>query len=80
MNKKKDSNLAYGNYTYHFKRKDVHVFTADNFVHGCLDDLTSREPEEMNLSLTADEDDEIKYTYNVRRGQSILYNTYKIWR
>ena len=80
MDKKRDTNLAYGNYTYHFKRQDVTVFTADNFVHGCLDDLTSREPEEINLSLSIDQEDEIKYTYNVRRGQSILYNTYKIWR
>jgi len=81
MDKKKDSNLAYGNYTYQFKKRDVHVFSADNFVHGCLDDLSSRYPEEVNLSLTTD-DDEVtaKYTYNVKRGQSLLYNTFKIWR
>lgn len=82
MSKVKDSNLAYGNYTYNFKRKDVTVFTADNFVHGSLDEMSSREPEEVNLYLYGDSDDveSKKYTYSVKRGQSILYNSYKIWR
>lgn len=66
-------------YLYQFKRNDVNVYNAVSFVHGCLQDNLSRFPEQIQIFNTYDTDEDA-YVYNVRRGQSILYNSYKIWR
>ena len=70
-------------YQYNFKRKDVDVYAATEFVHACLEDSSSRTPEEVRIFLnddtSADTDADI-YSYNVKRGQSLLYNVFKIWR
>ena len=70
-------------YKYSFKRQDVEVYDATNFVHACLQDSISRIPEEVDIFL--DDYDKVKnptskMTYKVRKGQSLLYNTFKIWR
>ena len=69
-------------YKYSFKSNDVNVFQPTSFVHACLKDNTTRSPEEVDLSVvdSQDRDTATTYTYNVKRGQSILYNTFKIWR
>lgn len=63
---------------YKFKKTDVNVFAATEFVHACLEDNTSRTPEQVEISSGIDE--ESTTTYNVKRGQSLLYNNFKSWR
>lgn len=73
---------ASGRFQYAFKKKDVHLFEATEFVHAVLEDNSSRQPEEVNIFLT-EEDYETgasPLSYTVRRGQSLLYSTYKTWR
>lgn len=67
---------------YNFKQNDVNVYGATEFVHGCLDDNSSRVPEEVNIFLS-DEDYENKsggHSFKVKRGQSELASVFKIWR
>ena len=75
-------NLQNPYFRFKFKRNDVEVFQATEFVHACLDDNSSRTPEEVSIFLNqSDYDtDENALNYTVRRGQSLLYNTFKIWR
>lgn len=68
----------YDNFRYNFSKKDVIVYDATQFVHGALYDNSTRTPEEVSISNDADSDS--KYTFKVRRGQSLLYNVFKIWR
>lgn len=73
---------ASGRFQYAFKKKDVQLFEATEFVHAVLEDNSSRQPEEVNIFLT-EEDYETgasPLSYTVRRGQSLLYSTYKTWR
>lgn len=72
---------------YRFKKKDVDLFGPTEFVHACLEDNSSRTPEEVNLFFEKDSDsntdNNIKSPdvgYTVKRGQSLLYNVFKIWR
>lgn len=65
-------------YLYKFKQKDVKVYNAVSFVHAALQDDTPRVPEQVQIAIS-DINDE-SYTYSVRRGQSILYKNYRIWR
>lgn len=69
-------------YRYKMKKRDVTVYEADEFVHACLEDNSSRTPEEVNIFLE-DKDynsNSNAKTYTVKRGQSLLYNLFKIWR
>jgi hypothetical protein len=69
---------------YKMKRSDVDVYGATEFVHGCLEDNSSRTPEEVDIiadQADYDSDDSAKaYTYQVKRGQSELASVFKIWR
>lgn len=76
-------------FKYKFRKNDVELYEATDFVHASLEDNSSRVPEEVELFIDDYDDiDDYKYkekakasyTYKVRRGQSLLYNTYKIWR
>lgn len=65
---------------YRMKSNDVNVYQADDFVHACLDDNYSRFPEKVDIFLT---DADYKagtngQSYSVRRGKSLLYDSYKI--
>ena len=69
-------------FAYKMKSSDVNVYQADDFVHACLEDNFTRYPETVDIFLTDGD-----YTaginsqaYNVRRGKSLLYDSYKIWR
>lgn len=66
-------------FKYKFNKSDVDVYNATEFVHACLEDNSSRVPEEVNIFLNKD-NDESHLSYSVRRGQSLLYTVFKIWR
>ena len=78
----KQNNLVNITYRYNFKKGDINIYDATKFAHGVLTDNTERHPEEVNIFL--DEDSYKNNTngvkYNVKHGQSILYNVFKIWR
>lgn len=61
---------------YSFNKNDVELYPPTEFVHGCLEDNSSRTPEEVELFIADDK----SLSYKVKRGQSLLYSTYKIWR
>lgn len=69
---------------YRMKQSDIDVYSATDFVHGCLEDNSSRVPEEVDIFSNASDynkDDATKaYTYTVKRGQSELASVFKIWR
>ena len=69
-------------YRYTFHKKDIDVYGATDFVHGCLEDNSSRTPEYVSIFMDkdADESKDASTTYTVKRGQSLFYNTFKIWR
>ena len=74
------SNIVVG--SYKMKSNDVNVYQADDFVHACLEDNTTRYPEKIEI-FTTDNDynnNNNAHTYDVRRGKSMLYDSYKIWR
>ena len=72
--------LATSYFRYQFKEQDVTIYEPTNFVHACLEDNSSRTPEEVDLFLDDQTQDSAKITYTVRRGEPIFYNAFKIWR
>lgn len=71
-------NAVTGSFNYRLKSADVNVYQADDFVHACLEDNFTRFPE--TVSLFATDDEKNSHSYSVRRGKSLLYDSYKIWR
>lgn len=67
-----------GAYNFRMKSADVHVYQADDFVHACLEDNFTRYPE--TIELFTDSEETKSHTYRVRRGKSLLYDNYKVWR
>ena len=67
-----------GTYNFRMKSADVNVWQADDFVHGCLEDNFTRYPETVELFIN--EDGSKSQSYRVRRGKSLLYDNYKVWR
>jgi hypothetical protein len=65
-------------FNYRFNKDDVDVYSATEFVHGSLEDNSSRTSEEVTIINGQSDEDDV--TYTVKRGQSLLYNTFKIWR
>lgn len=73
---------------YKTKQSDVEIFDATSFVHGCIESTTQRQPETVDIYLDSivEEDDEfdardsMTSSYNVKRGQSLLFNSFRIWR
>lgn len=63
-------------YKYQFNRGDIDVYAATEFVHGCLEGESSRTPEEVSITLNSDRN----ISYQVRRGQPLFYNSFKVWR
>lgn len=83
MTRTKVDNLQMPVYQYKFKQRDIKIYDAKTFVHACLEDNTSRTPEEVDIILDDDKTNsntETSYSYTVKRGQSLLYNVFKIWR
>lgn len=77
----KQDELTQFYYKYKFKKSDINVYDATKFVHAALIDGVDRYSEEVNLFLN-DEDLENNNgtSFKVKRGQSLLYNVFKIWR
>lgn len=81
-----------GAYTFAYKTSDVNIYQADDFVHAALEDNISRFPETVDLFYETSEDTENlkrktgsntgtgSQSYTVRRGKSLLYDSYKVWR
>lgn len=67
-------------YKYQFNQKDVNIYDATCFVHGCLSDNSTRTPEEVELFREDTTSGSPSMSFKVKRGQSILYNSFKIWR
>ena len=67
-----------GTYSFRMKSADVNVWQADDYVHGCLEDNFTRYPETVELFI--DPEGKRSQTYRVRRGKSLLYDNYKVWR
>lgn len=83
-------------YMFAYKSNDVNIYQADDFVHAALEDNVSRFPETVDLFYDdTDIDDKTarrkngassnatannSQSYTVRRGKSLLYDSYKIWR
>lgn len=68
---------------YNMKKSDVELYDGTCFVHACLENTNQRQPETVNIFLDdADNEntDSMYASYSVKRGQSILYNTFRIWR
>lgn len=63
-------------YKYQFNRGDIDVYAATEFVHGCIEGESSRTPEEVSITLNSDKN----ISYQVRRGQPLFYNSFKVWR
>ena len=69
-------------FNFKMKSTDVNVYQADDFVHACLEDNFTRFPETVDIFMN-DEDyknNAHSQAYSVRRGKSLLYDSYKIWR
>lgn len=68
-------------YRFNADSGDVDLYPATEWVHGCLEDASSRTPEEVELFTTDDTNtEETSVTYTVKRGESLLYDSYKTWR
>lgn len=64
---------------YSFRAGDVEIYQPTEFVHASLEDNSSRLPEVLELSMSNDPDAKL-LSFKVKRGQSLLYSAYKIWR
>jgi len=69
--------MAENKWVYRYDQSDVELFEATEFVHACLTDNSSRTEEEVSLNMGNDDDGIV---FGIKRGQSLLYNSFKIWR
>lgn len=67
-------------FQYSFRKGNVDLHAATDFVHASLEDNTSRTPETVKIFLDDEEKDENSLLYTVKRGQSLLYTAFKTWR
>ena len=65
---------------YQFNSNNVDLYPPTEYVHGSLQDNSSRAPEEVELFTSEDNEETKSISYTVKRGQSILYSNFKIWR
>lgn len=73
-------NQAMNYYKYSFKNNDIDIYSATDYVHGCLMDTSNRVSETVSIFLGEDETENKALSYTVKKGQSILYNIFKVWR
>lgn len=76
----KEDNYLNPQFRYKFKKNDVDIFGAREFVHACLEDTSNRNPEEVSIFAPKEDGSEDAYAYTVKRGQSLLQNVFKVWR
>lgn len=72
--------LTSNQYFYRFTNNDVDIYGATDFVHASLEDNSDRTVEEVSLSTDGEDANTDLLTFNVKRGQSLLYNSFKVWR
>ena len=74
--------LHLSQFQYKFKRNDVTIYPATEFVHASLEDNTTRTEEVINIFMNEDDynSDENAHSYKVRRGQSVLSDVFHAWR
>lgn len=67
---------------YKMRSNDVNIYQADDFVHAYLEDNNTRFPEKVDIFLDEKDFDAgvNSSSYKVRRGKSVLYDSYKTWR
>ena len=78
----KNDNTSFNTFKYKFKKDDIILYPATEYVHAALEDNIGREQETVNIFLNDDDfnsEDNAK-SYTVRKGQSLLSNVYKVWR
>ena len=79
--KKTNQNNAFATFpTYSFKKNDIDIHGPTDFVHASLEDNSSRTPEQIKIFNGDDENSAQSSIYTVKRGQSLLYNTFTSWR
>ena len=70
-------------FKYRFRKNDVNLYQPTEFVHASLQDDVSRYPEQVDIFIDNNADmsnSTADYSYTVNRGQSLLYNLFKVWR
>ena len=70
------------NVNYRWKSSDVNIYQADDFVHACIEDEQNRFPETVKLFTSEDDykNNSRGVSYKVKRGKSLLYDAFKVWR
>ena len=78
---KKDM-LSLNQFQYKFKKDDITIYPATEFVHASLEDNTSRTEEIINIFMdqASYDAEQTEHVYKVRRGQSVLADVFKVWR
>ena len=74
--------FAANKYSFNTQSSDVTLYPPTEWVHGSLEDNSNRTPEEVELFTQKDDKtgEDVSVTYTVRRGESLLYDSYKTWR
>ena len=79
------------NYLTHYKmrQQDVEIYDAMSFAHACQESTNQRQPETVDIYLENQLTEKDEYdtksesmtsSYSVKRGQSLLYNVFRVWR
>lgn len=74
--------VAFSTFAYKFQKQDLTLYPATEFVHGALENSSSRVSEVVSIYNGKDDldtDTDAK-TYSVRRGNSLLAPVFKTWR
>lgn len=78
----KQDNIAFNTFNYKFKKDDITIYPATEFVHASLEDNINRVEETVEIFIDNNDydHDENALKYKVRKGQSLLSNVFKVWR
>ena len=78
----KQDNVSFNTFNYKFKKDDITLYPATEFVHASLEDNINRVEEIVEIFVDNNDydKDENAYAYKVRKGQSLLSNVFKVWR
>lgn len=79
-----DNSPTFQNYTYNTNDNNIRVYDPKKYVHIMLNPNTNRFPEKFTIDIpTSDKEGiskSVTASYDVKRGKSILYDVYKIYR
>lgn len=68
------------NYNYAFNQDDIEVSGSTEYVHAALGIDTNRMQEKVDIFRNDNNTKTADYSYSVRKGKSLLYDSYKSWR